>query len=76
MYTKHQDKYCCICDSRIWWWQKTVRLYSLGMNIAHLNCAADYLRSELEAYRQTLLSTGEKYREELAARISAKTPKR
>jgi len=48
---KHPDKYCAVCDRRIWWWQTGIRLYSLGNNRAHIHCAADYLRDELEAKR-------------------------
>lgn len=51
---RHPDRFCCICDGRIWPWQTSTRLYSLGMNRAHLNCGADYIRSELESRKIAL----------------------
>lgn len=41
------DKYCSICEGRLWPWTKTTRLYSLGMTRAHLECAANFLRNKL-----------------------------
>ena len=46
---QHPDKFCAVCDRRIYWFQKAVRVYSLGNNRAHIKCAADYLRGELIA---------------------------
>lgn len=41
---RHPDRFCVICDERIWPWQQTTRLHSLGMNRAHTKCAAEYFR--------------------------------
>lgn len=43
-----EQAYCSICDGRIWFWQSATRLYSLGMTRAHIDCAANYIRSKLE----------------------------
>ena len=41
------DKHCCICERRLYWFTKTVRLYTLGMTRAHMACAANHLRDKL-----------------------------
>lgn len=51
---EHEQVYCSICDGRIWFWQSATRLYSLGMTRCHIDCAARYLREELEVRRKAL----------------------
>jgi hypothetical protein len=46
------DRYCPICDGRIWWWQKGTRIYELGMVRSHISCAANFLKSELAALQR------------------------
>lgn len=53
---QYEQIYCSICDGRIWFWQRGVRVYSLGMTRAHITCAADYLRAELQAQHIALKS--------------------
>lgn len=53
---KAPNDYCVVCDRRIWFFQKGIRVYSLGNNRAHISCAANYLRDELEARRNSKIS--------------------
>lgn len=48
------EKYCTICEGRIWPWTKTVRLRDLGMTRAHFKCASEYLRSKLTDVIRTI----------------------
>lgn len=47
------DKYCCVCEGRFWPWTHTVRIESLGMTRAHLACAANFVKHELELITKT-----------------------
>ena len=44
---QNPDKFCAVCNRRIWPMQRGIRVYSLGNNRAHIACAASYLHDEL-----------------------------
>jgi hypothetical protein len=50
---KHAQNYCTLCDTRLWPWQSTVRLYALGGTRAHIKCAFYWLRDQDELRRLT-----------------------
>lgn len=44
---RHPNRWCAVCDRRIWWFQRGVHVYSLGDNRAHISCTAEYLADEI-----------------------------
>lgn len=57
-----EQVYCSLCDGRIWWWQRTTRLYSLGLTRVHLVCGVQYLHDEIKAHGLPYLDSIERLR--------------